>query len=115
MKKILLVVSTCFISVAALAQTHTKTISGTVHEGKNTPAEFASVLLFHMPDSLLEKSAVVDSAGNFDMVITATDTFALVVDYPGYARFRSENIIIDSNFTGKTFTIQLTPLTQTLD
>ncbi|MFI5204079.1 MAG: outer membrane beta-barrel protein [Flavobacteriales bacterium] len=103
------------VHAAVFGQTETKSLTGTISDENGKAASFASALLFKMPDSLLEKSAVCDSLGQFELSVLSTGTFVLVIDFPGCMRHSSEAILIDSSFTSKSFTIKLLPETKTLD
>lgn len=103
-----------FLSITATQGQGSKTLTGNITDENGKPASYASALLFKMPDSLLEKSAVADSLGHFEMTVATTGSFKLVFDYPGCQR-TAEAVEIDSTFTTRNFSVKLLAESQTLD
>jgi len=63
---------------------YTQTISGSVIDEDKTPLEFASVVLYSLPDSIVLDGGVTDNEGRFSIKSGGTENTVLKVSLVGY-------------------------------
>ena len=86
--------------VGAVFTTHAQQLTGRVVDAQNQPIEFANVVLYALPDSLLVTGTITDERGAFALDGTARRTF-LKVSFVGY-----ETQTVDAPQSGVTVMLQ---------
>ena len=95
MKTLFTILTSCLISLNAIAQTG-NTISGTVKDSGNESLPGASVRLLKATDSTLVTGEVTDANGNFRFINLENNTYLLAISAMGQKDFKSTALTVDA-------------------
>ncbi|RFZ90355.1 hypothetical protein D0C36_21415 [Mucilaginibacter conchicola] len=96
------------------AQTGITLIRGSVSTQSNQPADAATAILLHLPDSALVTSALVDAKGAFQFNNIKPGKYVILATMLGYKRAYSPNFETKADIDISLAAIQLTPISTQL-
>src|ERR1035437_8311838 len=89
----------CILITSAAAQ-GTGKIAGKLKDSQtNKPVDFASVVLYHLPDSAVVKGIYTDTAGYFQFNNVAFGKYCIKISFLGSKSTKQDNIDLDRKST----------------
>ena len=96
MKKFIILILFCNLTLFFFGQTKNGSISGTVKSTDNNPLEAVTVLLLRQKDSSITRTAMTDKQGQFTIRKIAYGKYIVSVTAIGYQEFKSSLLTLDS-------------------
>lgn len=74
-----------FFCLTSFSQQKNYSISGIIKDSKSkTPIEYASVVLFHLPDTTLLNGVITNNDGSFKLQNVSTGNYLMKINFMGY-------------------------------
>ncbi len=107
LKLFLIILTFAFVKISSAQNIK---ITGTLLDKQNMPIEYASVIIYKLPDTLLVGHTTTDGVGKFEITVnknkqTSTKKYLLKIDSYGFMPFNKELTIENSSDIG-TFTLE---------